>query len=67
MQHPSNALTTVRVSKLSKPGCYDESVCCRATWFDDVIGHWDDDDPVAAIAATLIERIFGTLRRQSND
>ena len=37
----------------------DEAVCRRATWFDDVIGHPDADDPVEVIATTLIERGFG--------
>ena len=38
----------------------DEVVCRGATWFADVIGHPDTDDPVEVIAATLSERGFGT-------
>ncbi len=36
----------------------DEAVCRKATWFDDVIGHLDAEDPVEVIAASLAERGF---------
>ena len=37
----------------------DEDVCRKATWFEDVIGHLDDEDPLDVIAESLAARGYG--------
>ena len=37
----------------------DETVCRQATWFGDVIGHPDDEDPLEVIAESLAARGYG--------
>jgi Xaa-Pro aminopeptidase len=37
----------------------DEDVARKATWFEDVIGHPDDEDPLEVIAESLAARGFG--------
>ena len=37
----------------------DEDVCRKATWFEDVIGHLDDEDPLEVVAESLAARGYG--------
>jgi len=37
----------------------DEDVCRQATWFEDIIGHPDDEDPLEVIAESLAARGYG--------
>ncbi len=40
----------------------DEEVCRRATWFEDVIGHVDAENPLEVIAGTLRDRGYGDAK-----
>ncbi len=40
----------------------DEEVCRQVSWFEDIIGHVDAEDPAEVIAATLKDRGYGNAR-----